>query len=95
MEMVATSGNTCYRWDMETTATTFAQKVAANLRAEMARQNLTINDLAAAMGCTRPTARSRYFGRSPLTIGELGAAAQMLGVGVEVLVYPAIPAEVA
>lgn len=40
------------------------------LRAEMARQNLTIRDMAAAIGTNRDTAGRKLSGKSPLNLDE-------------------------
>jgi hypothetical protein len=77
---------------METTITRFAQKVSENLRAEMARKNLGINELAQALQCSRPTARSRFYGRSALTLGELSAAATWLGITIDDLTHEKVAA---
>lgn len=55
--------------------------VAAELRAEMARQNKSVADLAVALGLKDPkSARARYTGDKSLTVTEVDVAARWLGV---------------
>ncbi|MGV9742809.1 helix-turn-helix domain-containing protein [Nocardia farcinica] len=63
-----------------TIASTYSQRVAAEIRAEMARKGKTIAALAEVIGRTEPTARSRYHGRSPFNFDELMAVCRWLGV---------------
>lgn len=66
--------------DMETNATTLTNIVAGNLRAEMARRALNIEDLAEALAVTRQTASTRFNGTKPLTVPELQIVANWLKV---------------
>lgn len=70
---------------METSVTALADLAAGNLRAEMARRHLSIDDLAAALECSRPTARSRFNGDKALGLGELERVSLWLGVEWQVL----------
>lgn len=63
---------------MEATTTKFAREVAGNLRAEMGRRGLTIGDLATALGCSRHTAASRFYGTKAMSVGELEMVANWL-----------------
>lgn len=63
---------------METTVTSFAQMVAGNLRAEMARRKITIDELASVLKCSRPTARSRFNGETQIGLAELEVLAEWL-----------------
>ena len=66
--------------DMETRTITITQVVAGNLRAEMARRALNIEDLAEALAVTRHTASTRFNGTKPLTVPELLTIANWLKV---------------
>lgn len=56
--------------------------VAAEVRAEMGRQNLTRRDLAQALAVTPATAGSRLDGSVPFDVRELAIVANWLGVTV-------------
>jgi hypothetical protein len=70
-------------------------RVAAEVRAEMARQRMTIGDLARALGVTYKPARDRYYGHIAFSINELADAAEWLGVEVEAFMSPARAEQVA
>ncbi len=57
-----------------------AQRVAAEVRAEMARQNKRQSDLAAALGITAGTAGRKHAGRVEFTLTELVQVADWLDV---------------
>ena len=67
---------------METISTT----VAANVRAEMARQKKRQTDLGEALGLTQGAVSKRLSGAVALDVNELGVIAEFLGVPVERLV---------
>uniref|UniRef100_A0AAU8B0H9 HTH cro/C1-type domain-containing protein n=1 Tax=Dulem virus 32 TaxID=3145750 RepID=A0AAU8B0H9_9CAUD len=50
---------------------TYSQRVAGEVRAELARQGKTANDMAVWLGVSRPTARSRYSGETTYQLDEL------------------------
>ena len=64
-----------------------SRRVASNIRAELARSGTSIQELAEAVGLTRTTLgrRLNQNGRSPLTIDEIEAIADHLGVPVNSL----------
>lgn len=64
-----------------------SQRVAAEVRAEMARQNkrVTLTGMAEATGITLSTLRRRVDGSSSFTLDELTRVAEYLGVSVAVL----------
>lgn len=68
---------------MGTSPTT--QRVAANVRAELAAQKITGTALAARIGVTRTTMYRRLAGTAPWPIDEIDAVARVLGVSVEAL----------
>lgn len=57
-----------------------AEKVAREVRAELARQKRTAAQLAAVIGVTAHTAGRRLSGATPFNVVELGAIAEWLGV---------------
>lgn len=61
------------------------QRVAANLRAELARRHLTQRDLAKALGVTQQAISQRMLGRIAFDVNQLGAAAEFLGITPEQL----------
>ena len=65
---------------MEATVTSLTRRFAGNLRAEMARKNLKVVDLAKALKCSAPTARKRYMGQKTFTLGEVQAICEWLDV---------------
>lgn len=54
--------------------------IPAEIRAHVARQNVSINDVAAAIGKTRTTASRKLAGTIPLYASELLQIADLLGV---------------
>lgn len=58
------------------------QRVAAELRAEMARQKRTGVDLAAALKCSQQSASRRLNGGQGLDLDELPVIAEWLGIDV-------------
>jgi len=62
-----------------------AARVAAEVRAEMARQGKSKGELAQALGVTLNTAKSRYSGSQPYNVVELVQVALWLGVGIDYL----------
>ncbi|MBQ9916892.1 MAG: hypothetical protein IJO71_06795 [Microbacterium sp.] len=57
-----------------------AQRLAAEVRAEMARQKRTAGEMAKVIGTTPHTAGRRLSGAVPFNIAELDAVAKWLGV---------------
>lgn len=68
---------------------TYWQRVASEVRAEMARQRKSGVDLAKILGKTPATARSRMKGDSPFDAREIAAIAAWLDVPLDSLVLPA------
>lgn len=71
---------------MRTETTT--RRVAANLRAELARQGMTQDDLAAALGVSQQAISRRLLGRGSLTVDDLEALARVLDTTPERLLAP-------
>lgn len=71
---------------MSNTSTPTATHVAAEVRAEMARQRKTGMDLAELLGCSQSSAARRMSGETPLSLNEVYAVARWLGVSVSALV---------
>ncbi len=59
--------------------------VAANVRAEMAKRQLTVTQMAEALGLDRKVTLSRYRGIKSLTLTEVDLLARWLDVDVDVL----------
>jgi transcriptional regulator with XRE-family HTH domain len=57
--------------------------VAAEVRAELARQRRTQRDLAEAIGLSQQAASRRLCGEVPFDIAELAKVAKLLGVPIE------------
>lgn len=69
--------------------TTYFHQVAAEVRAEMARQHKTASDLASVLGMkSSATARSRMKGESAFDAREIETVAGWLDVPLEALVLP-------
>lgn len=64
-----------------------SRRVASNIRAEMARSGITTHELATAIGVNRNTLgrRLNHNGRTALTIDEIEAIAEHLGVPLDAL----------
>jgi transcriptional regulator with XRE-family HTH domain len=62
------------------TPTDYCAAVAAEVRAEMARQGRSRADLAGALGVTPATAARRFSGETPFDVYELALVADWLGV---------------
>ncbi len=67
---------------MEETA---AARVAASVRAEMARRRVTQSDVAKALGMKQTAVSRRLTGQVPFDVNELTAVAAFLGVPVAAL----------
>ncbi|MBM4517522.1 helix-turn-helix domain-containing protein [Rhodococcus hoagii] len=63
-----------------------AERVAANVRAEMARHRVTQSTLAKKLHCSQQALSRRINGRYPFDVNELGVIADVLGIGFEDLV---------
>jgi predicted transcriptional regulator len=61
------------------------KRVAAAVRAEMARRNVTQQMLADQLGMTQAAVSRRLVGRVPFDAEELGRVAEYLGVPVSLL----------
>lgn len=61
---------------------TQTQLVAANIRAEMARQRIPQAAIAAALGITQQSVSNRINGRVPIDVDELAVFARLLSVPV-------------
>ena len=57
-------------------------RVAAEVRASLARQGMSKTDLGRILGISAPTARSRWSGTLPYTLDELAIIADTLAVPV-------------
>lgn len=64
---------------MDTTSN-LSQRVAGELRAEMARQGKTMTELSSVLRLSIKTARSRYLGNSELGLNEIDAISIWLGI---------------
>jgi transcriptional regulator with XRE-family HTH domain len=69
-----------------------AERVASNIRAEMARRKRTHAQLAAALGITRSSMHRRMTGELPLDVDELHKVAAFLGVPVATLLGEGVAA---
>lgn len=64
--------------------------IAANLRGELARQNITQSDVAKKLGFSENTATSRFTGRTPFTTTELEGIGEMLDMDLYQLMTAAL-----
>lgn len=62
------------------------EQVAANVRAEMARQRITQAQLAAVLGRSQQALSSRLSGRVAFSIDEIATVADRLGIPVSALI---------
>lgn len=62
--------------------------VAAEIRAEMARQRMSLAELAGRIGLSESTLRRRLDGRTPFGLDEFARTAAALNVPVEQLMPP-------
>lgn len=60
--------------------------IAAEVRAELARQNKTHTSLAKATGISVDTLRRRLTGRSSFNAEELGSACRFLGISLDEII---------
>lgn len=58
----------------------YTETVAGNIRANMARTNRRISDLAEIIGKTPNSAGLKYNGRAPITVEEIGTISEWLNV---------------
>lgn len=58
------------------------ERVAANVRAELARKGITQTDLAAELSKSQPWISRRLSGRVPFNVAELAAIASVLDIAV-------------
>ena len=66
--------------------TTTAQRVAATVRAEMARRKITQTAAASGLGMSQAALSRRLTGVTPFDVEELSALADLLGVSTAMLV---------
>lgn len=62
------------------TATTLSGRVAANIRAELARKSFTQEQLATHLGVSRSSLNQRLGGRTALDLDEIEKIAKALGI---------------
>lgn len=62
------------------TDTTLNGRAAANIRAEMARRQISREDLAATTGISRPSVSDLLLNKTQITLAKLEAIATALGV---------------
>lgn len=55
-------------------------RVASNIRAEMARRRVSQREVAERLGVSQQSLSYRLTGRTPFDVGELAAIADVLGV---------------
>lgn len=67
---------------------TLNERVAAEVRAELGRQQLSANALAHRLGWTQPYMQRRISGTTPLDLNDLEVIARELGVAVIDLIAP-------
>lgn len=78
---------------MQTTITTATQRVAATVRAELARRRIQQTEVAARLGIVQASVSRRLTGDTPWDINELAEVADLIGVRVADLVADAdVPA---
>lgn len=65
---------------------TAAERVAANIRAELARKGISQAELAASLNKSQPTVSRRLLGRVPFSVDELDIIAAILDVPMAELV---------
>lgn len=65
---------------------TYATRVAASVRAEMARRDVTQARLAEALGMTQPAISRRVSGQLPFDVDELHRIARFLDIPVSALI---------
>jgi len=65
---------------MVTSPSTYREAVAAELRAEMARQRKTVNDLASLLQISQSAASRRFNGEMDVSLDEISVVAEWLGV---------------
>lgn len=71
------------------------ETVAAEVRAELARQNISRTDAAAKLGMSRTLLWSRLRGETPFKVSELECLAELVGVPVSRFLPDATPARAA
>lgn len=78
-----------------TTAPGFARRVAAEVRASLARKEMGKADLGRILGVSAPTAATRWSGAQPYTVEELERIALALDMPVLSLVPEVEPGDAA
>lgn len=74
---------------MSTVSPPRTETVAANVRAEIARQRITQRTLASALGMSPAAMSDRLSGKTPIDVNELEAIARFLKVSPESLLKDA------
>lgn len=67
-----------------------AQRIADNVRAELARQSISQVELARRLGWSQPFMSRRLRGRTPFDAAELSQVAEELGVPITALYAEAV-----
>ena len=70
---------------MDETTSTATDRVAANIRAEMARQRLSQSTVAGAVGMSPAAMSQRLTGKTPIDVNELVRLAAVLDIPAESL----------
>jgi len=70
------------------------QRIAAEVRAELARQNISNRDFADLLGMDRSAAQQRLSAQRSFRAEEIERVAEILGVPVARFLAPAIPDEI-
>ena len=70
---------------MDETTSTATDRVAANIRAEMARQRLSQSAVAGAVGMSPAAMSQRLTGKTPIDVNELVRLAAVLDIPAESL----------
>ena len=74
------------------TSQTYPERVAAEVRAQLARAGKDAGDLADILHVSRPTATSRWTGAKAYSLDELYAVSVALGIPVADIVLPHVDA---
>ena len=74
------------------TSQTYPERVAAEVRAQLARAGKDAGDLADILHVSRPTATSRWTGAKSYSLDELYAVSVALGIPVADIVLPHVDA---
>lgn len=72
---------------------TMAEVIAAEIRAEMARQGISQRELGERLGFTQAGVSRRLLGQKPLEVDDVERIAEALGVSMQQLGWPAMSAK--